>query len=235
MSFKENLRYYREQAGYTAKEFSKLLDLPYTTYAGYENNQERKPRFENLVKMADILNVSLDDLVGRTPKNEDEQLKKDIEQVISSINENNGPFTMQLLRVDKNYIRLAFENDDLVSEGINEARGIGISKSDIIEAINLINLQTDNTRRILLFEKLAALTLDKAQYHCESTSSALNEVIKNWSDKNIIDGVTGKLLSTAKIKIELENITQRLEHFKQEQEQIFKYRKSLQNFMAKNK
>lgn len=77
MGLNKNLRRYREQAGYTAAKFSDILGLKHGTYASYESGQ-KTPRLENLVKMADILNVSLDDLVGRTPKNENEKLQKTI-------------------------------------------------------------------------------------------------------------------------------------------------------------
>ena len=42
---------------------------------GYEN-AGREPKYNILVKIADILNVSLDDLLGRTPTNEDEKIKE---------------------------------------------------------------------------------------------------------------------------------------------------------------
>lgn len=234
MNLNENLRQYREQAGYTIQKFADMVNIPYGTYASYEN-QGKIPRLEKLIRIADILNVSLDDLVGRKSKksnNKDQQLEQIIKTTISAINENNGPFTIQLLKIDPNYIRVAFENDDLVSEGEDYARGISISKKDVIESINTINLETDNTRRILLFERLATLTLDKAQYHCESTSSVLNDNIKNWSYDNVIDGVTGKPISQKEIEKGLKKIKQSIEHFKKEQEQIFKYRKALQDFMS---
>lgn len=64
MSFQENLRFYREKAGYTsAKDFSKALNIPYNTYAGYES-QYREPKYETLIKIADLLNVSTDELLG---------------------------------------------------------------------------------------------------------------------------------------------------------------------------
>lgn len=80
MSFQENLRYYREKAGYKqAKEFAKILNISYTTYTSYEN-QGREPKYNTLCKIADILQVSTDDLLGRTTNiignNEDERLKK---------------------------------------------------------------------------------------------------------------------------------------------------------------
>lgn len=65
MSFQENLKYYREKAGYkTAKNFSKALKISYTTYFAYEN-QGREPKYEILCKIADLLQVSTDDLLGR--------------------------------------------------------------------------------------------------------------------------------------------------------------------------
>ena len=76
MQFQENLKYYREKAGYkTAKDFSKALKISYTTYFAYEN-QGREPKYEILCKIANLLNVSLDDLLGRTPTNEDEKIKE---------------------------------------------------------------------------------------------------------------------------------------------------------------
>ena len=61
--FSDNLRKQREKAGYTAKEFAALLELPYTTYAGYEN-QGREPKFETLCKIASILHITVDELLG---------------------------------------------------------------------------------------------------------------------------------------------------------------------------
>ena len=64
MNFKSRLRYYREKAGYKqAKEFAKKLGIPYTTYAGYEI-KGREPKYELLCKIADLLDVSLGELLG---------------------------------------------------------------------------------------------------------------------------------------------------------------------------
>ena len=82
MNLDKNLRYYREQAGYkTAKEFADILNIPYNTYTAYEN-QKREPKLEMLIKIADLLNISLDDLVGRTPTNEDEKLLNLLDDIL---------------------------------------------------------------------------------------------------------------------------------------------------------
>lgn len=65
MSFAENLRKYRERAGYSSKELANIIKIKYTTYLNYENAGS-EPRYEILMKIADILNVSIDDLLGRT-------------------------------------------------------------------------------------------------------------------------------------------------------------------------
>ena len=87
MSFQENLKYYREKAGYkTAKELADILNLPYNTYAGYES-KGREPKYQMLCKIADLLHVSTDELLGRKNNilgmNEDEQLKKEIKEALA--------------------------------------------------------------------------------------------------------------------------------------------------------
>ena len=65
MSFQENLKHYREKAGYkSAKEFANTLGIPPNTYVGYEV-RGREPKFDTLCKIADLLEVSTDDLLGR--------------------------------------------------------------------------------------------------------------------------------------------------------------------------
>ncbi|MFV0618739.1 helix-turn-helix domain-containing protein [Megasphaera sp. WILCCON 0056] len=63
MPFKDNLKKYREKSGYTAKAFAKTINIAYTTYLTYEN-QGREPKFDTLIKIADALHVSIDELLG---------------------------------------------------------------------------------------------------------------------------------------------------------------------------
>ena len=78
MSFHENLKYYREKAGYkTAKELADVLKLPYNTYAGYES-KGREPKYNTLCKIADLLNVSTDELLGAKEK---KYTAKDLERL----------------------------------------------------------------------------------------------------------------------------------------------------------
>ena len=82
--FKDNLKYYRVFAGYkNAKDFAALINIPYTTYMGYEN-KGNWPSEETIVKIAKALNVSLDQLVGINTQPKEIQLR----ECISSLREN---------------------------------------------------------------------------------------------------------------------------------------------------
>ena len=72
MGFQENLIHYREKAGYkSAQDFSEKLGINYTTYMGYEN-KGREPKYSLLVKIARLLHVSVDNLLGYDPEQPDE-------------------------------------------------------------------------------------------------------------------------------------------------------------------
>lgn len=72
MGFQENLKKYRELAGYhQAKDYAKVLGISYPTYMGYEN-RGREPKFDLLIKIAATLHVSIDALLGYDPGQSDE-------------------------------------------------------------------------------------------------------------------------------------------------------------------
>lgn len=64
MKFSENLKHYRLAFGCTQKDMAALLGLTERGYRYYENGQ-REPNLSTLIKIADFLKISLDDLVGR--------------------------------------------------------------------------------------------------------------------------------------------------------------------------
>lgn len=68
MKFADNLKRYRLMVGYTQKEMANILGITERGYRYYENGQ-REPNLSALVLIADLLKISLDDLVGRTPPN----------------------------------------------------------------------------------------------------------------------------------------------------------------------
>ena len=61
----KNLKIARKNAGLTQKELAKLLNIPVTTYANYEQITNSIPPIETLLKISSILNYSTDYLLGR--------------------------------------------------------------------------------------------------------------------------------------------------------------------------
>ncbi|MBS5220631.1 MAG: helix-turn-helix transcriptional regulator [Streptococcus parasanguinis] len=72
MAFAERLKELRKQAHLTQVELAKRLGIGQSSYADWERGK-KKPTQENLVKIAQILNVSVDYLVGNS-ENKDEGL-----------------------------------------------------------------------------------------------------------------------------------------------------------------
>lgn len=62
--FGKRLRAIRMKRNFTQPQMADLLDVALRTYQGYEGGS-RSPSFATLVKLADILDVSIDFLLGR--------------------------------------------------------------------------------------------------------------------------------------------------------------------------
>lgn len=64
MSFSENLRRYREKSGLSRKDIAEKIHMTANGYGLYETGRS-EPKLEVLNKIADVLGVSTDDLLGR--------------------------------------------------------------------------------------------------------------------------------------------------------------------------
>ena len=71
MEFSERLKDLRKQAGLTQVDVAEKLGISQPAYASWERGV-KKPTQENLVKIAQILNVSVDYLVGNSEEKTDE-------------------------------------------------------------------------------------------------------------------------------------------------------------------
>ncbi|MBO6264667.1 MAG: helix-turn-helix transcriptional regulator [Acidaminococcaceae bacterium] len=63
----EKLRILREELHCTQKEIAEKIHVERATYSFYENNS-RLPSYEKLIMLADLFNVSIDYLIGRTDR-----------------------------------------------------------------------------------------------------------------------------------------------------------------------
>ena len=71
MEFSERLKDLRKQAGLTQVDVAEKLGISQPSYASWERGI-KKPTQENLVKIAQVLNVSVDYLVGNSEERTDE-------------------------------------------------------------------------------------------------------------------------------------------------------------------
>lgn len=108
MKFSENLRRYREQAGFkSAKEFADLIGVQYSTYVNYENS-DREPRFDIVSKIAKALNISIDQLMGfEKPEDKIQRYRQKLQ---------NLGFSVLFQDVNSGYNVLIENRDGLISE-----------------------------------------------------------------------------------------------------------------------
>lgn len=71
MEFAERLKTLRKQEKFTQVQIAEKLDISQQAYASWERGV-KKPTQENLVKIAQILNVSVDYLVGNSENKDDD-------------------------------------------------------------------------------------------------------------------------------------------------------------------
>jgi len=71
--FAKNLRRFRKRKGYSQKKLAQTLNYGYTAIANYESGRN-EPSFDDLIHLAQILDVTLDELIGVELKSEEKQL-----------------------------------------------------------------------------------------------------------------------------------------------------------------
>lgn len=62
--FTERLKELRKEKGYTQEQMANILEIGQSAYAKWENDRT-EPSFENLIKLVDFFDVSIDWLFGR--------------------------------------------------------------------------------------------------------------------------------------------------------------------------
>lgn len=146
MEFKDILKSYRLKSGMTKAEFSRKLGIDsYSTYNNYEVGSS-EPKIDMLIKIADLLNISIDDLVGRTPADEDERLKKTINDLLVLVNKKLGIDYKAIKINDTNIIFANLSSEDKFEFAIN--------KNELISIINDMKTQSAINEGYLLFDKV---------------------------------------------------------------------------------
>lgn len=68
MTFPERLKMLRDDKGFTQQQLAEVLNITVSSVSHYENGS-RQPSIEILIRLADVMNVSVDYLVGTTNTN----------------------------------------------------------------------------------------------------------------------------------------------------------------------
>lgn len=71
--FAKNLKRFRKQKGYSRQRLAKALDYGYTAIANYESGRN-EPSFDCLIKLAELLDITVDELLGVELKTEEKKL-----------------------------------------------------------------------------------------------------------------------------------------------------------------
>ena len=64
-----NLKRLRKQRKLSQDKLARLADIPYNTLVKIESGKSNNPTFETLSKLADVFNITIDELTGRKRNN----------------------------------------------------------------------------------------------------------------------------------------------------------------------
>ena len=81
--FIENLKYYREQRGFSQAKLAELCECGTGTIGSIESARQF-PSFDLLFRMSDVLKIHPADLFLRDASKSDEEMKKHIEHILSN-------------------------------------------------------------------------------------------------------------------------------------------------------
>lgn len=82
-SLGERIYFYRTKAKLSQKELAEKLRIAKSTMSQYESN-ERRPSDDIKVALCNIFNISLDELLGRTPPQSEKKQSKDLTKFLEN-------------------------------------------------------------------------------------------------------------------------------------------------------
>lgn len=116
MDFPQKLKELRKKKGYTQEKMSNLLEIGQSAYAKWENGRTQ-PNIEQLVKIAQILETTTDELLGRHIDFGDTILNKKYKYDLSILKESNEQHLYDFK------LTMAFElMDDTITPAILKAK-----------------------------------------------------------------------------------------------------------------
>lgn len=185
MNLEKNLRYFREKEGYkTAKEFADSLDVPYNTYTAYEN-QKREPKIEMLIKIADLLNVSLDDLVGRTNNSIKEKKINLLKNKILNIFKHSNDKYFSISSINSGYITFTIKDDT------DKLTDVKFRTKDFIALIEMVENHHAKKIKEDIYDLASKIILQDAIVNTKRDIDKIkNDNLNTNKDKDIIEKST---------------------------------------------
>mgnify|MGYP001121717367 FL=1 len=105
--FGKRLKELRKEHGYTIEQFADMVGISKSTL-GYYENDKRMPDIEILARIANVLNVSADNLIGRTNTTAQKGKMKTVCE-FTGLSDSAAEFLAQLVK-DKDYEKLSVIN-----------------------------------------------------------------------------------------------------------------------------
>ena len=127
--FSQRIKYLRKQRGWTQEKLAEILNVSRSTIAGWEAPSKANfPDREMLLKIANLFNVSMDYLLGRTdgptPKTDDSPAKQDSLSELLQRFETRNPDTLTV----EEALNLVLRSDHIMFNG----KPIGEMDEDIL-------------------------------------------------------------------------------------------------------
>lgn len=132
MTVGENIKKYRLANGLTQKQLGNMLGLAEITVRQYENNK-REPSFERLYQIADMLNISVTDLMNKEEYNiaYENAFNKSFDKMIFNIMKTFFSIDNYILKKEKNFTYSLYET---IYENHNEKQHLilsGLTMADL--------------------------------------------------------------------------------------------------------
>ena len=88
MNFGDRLRRFREEKDITQKQMAEQIPMNQSNYSKIERNTQQ-PSLDQLIRIVEILNITLDELLGIDPsiylKRKVKEIEKDIETIYNRV------------------------------------------------------------------------------------------------------------------------------------------------------
>lgn len=171
-----NLKKIREEKGLNKTEFANLLEIPYTTYNGYETG-EREPKIDTLKKIAKTLEIPIEKLLLDTDEEAANYIFKKSEEIASRTLSSTGDSIEWIKSIinDVGFKYYGMTENDLLIVGLDEDNTIHATHIPL-SAINELNEQCEKEKNELFKNRLKFLLMDK---YLHSTKSMVLSSDKN--------------------------------------------------------